>query len=146
MSPSRDRGPRRRASGGFSLLETLIAAFILVILGTAIVTTGLKSRTQIDYEEVRRRAILIAQERLETVRASFDYDDVVTAKIDTAIVLEGTTFTLRSAVKDTIPAIGGVAETDDAKAVTDTVRWVATGGGKSVTRRVVMSTIVFRGL
>lgn len=131
--------PEGNSKAGFSVLETLIAAFILIVLGTAIVTTGLKSRSQIDHEEVRRRAVLLAQERLETVRASFDYVDVIPAEIDTTIVLDGTTYTLRSAVKDSVP-------TDDSKSVADTVRWTATGGGKTITRRVVMHTVIFRGL
>jgi type II secretory pathway pseudopilin PulG len=134
---TRSRSPHREA--GFSLVETLVAAFILIVLGTAIVTTGLKSRTQIDYEEVRRRALGIAQERLETIRASFDFGDVTKAKIDTTITLDGTTFTLRSGVQVGVP-------TDDAKTVADTVSWSATGGGKTITRRVVLHTIVFRGL
>lgn len=129
----------RRGSRGVTLLETLIAAFILIVFGSAIVTTGLKSRTQIDYEEVRRRAIALAQQRLETVRGTFDFDDVTKANIDTVVTLDGTTFTIKSGVTSSFP-------TDDTKAVRDTVSWVATGGGKSVTRRVIMHTIVFRGL
>lgn len=143
VTPSARLSTRRISERGFSLLETLVAAFILVVLGTTIVTTGLKSRTQIDYEEVRRRAIAIAQERLEKVRASFDYDDITKAEIDTVIALDGTTFTLRSGVRNGVAADSTI---DDAKSVVDTVSWVATGGGNTVTRRVVMNTIVFRGI
>jgi len=154
VKPSARISTHRITERGFSVLETLIAAVILVILGTAIVTTGLKSRTQIDYEEVRRRAILLAQERLETVRATFPYDSITATSVGATVTLDGTTFTIKGGVIDPVPAYTGGTDTlsvsDDAKAVSDTVSWTATGGSpgalKTVTRRVVMNTIIFRGL
>lgn len=148
MPQAPDRVINRQVSGerrerGFSVLETLIAAFILIVLGTAIVTTGLKSRTQIDHEEVRRRAIALAQERLETVRATIPYDSLTATRISDAVTVDGTTFTHRGGV------IGGIVAdptVDDAKSIADTVSWTATGGGNSITRRVIMHTIVFRGI
>ncbi len=153
MKPERPEKAPRRAEAGFSILETIVAAFILVILATAIVTAGLKSRTHIDYEEVRRRAIAIGQERFETIRAQFPYTAIVAANIDTTITLDGATYDLESIVTDGFdPVLDEQSSPPDTledfvKFVTNTVEWTATGtGGQTVRRKVVMSTYFFRGL
>lgn len=136
----------RRCSDGFSLLEVIVATFILGILATAIITTGVRSRRQIDYDEVRRGAIAVAEERLETVRGSFAFDDIVPSNIDTTVVLDGTSFTLSSVVEDGIVPGSADSLDDYMKTVTDTVSWVETRAGANVTRRVTMSTAVFRDI
>jgi prepilin-type N-terminal cleavage/methylation domain-containing protein len=149
MKPTRPRNATR-SQAGFTLLETIIAALILVVLAAAIVSAGLKSRYQIDYEEVRRRAIAIGQERFETIRAQFRYDDIDPAVIDTTITLDGATYDLDSHM--TLGADSVLAAPDDSledyvKFVTNTVSWTARGAsGQTVRRKVVMSTYFFRGL
>ena len=157
MKPDRTQKAPRRTEAGFSILETIIAAFILVILATAIVTAGLKSRTHIDYEEVRRRAIAIGQERFEKIRAEFKYEEIVPVPIlpgargiDTTITLDGATYDLTSTVSNGFDPLQGDPPDsleDYVKFVTGTVEWTAIGtSGQSVRRKVVMSTYFFRGL
>ncbi len=157
MKPERQRKAPRRNEAGFTILETTLAAFILVVLATAIVTAGLKSRTHIDYEEVRRRAIAIGQERFETIRAQFRYDDIIKANIDTTIVdtrnNPPVSFEIRSEVTDGFDPLRDDQDSPPdsleqfVKFVNDTVFWDATGtGGQTVRRKVAMSTYFFRGL
>lgn len=137
----------RTAPAGFSVLELLIAGMILTVLGASIVAAGARSRKNIDYEEVRRRAIVLCQARFETVRAEFSFDDIVPANLDTTITLDGTTFTLRSHVAQGSEPASPDTLDDFIKFVSDTVAWDAQGWntGQIVRRRVVMGTYFFGG-
>lgn len=150
---TREKRATRRGEAGFSLLELIIASLILVILATAIIEAGLRSRNQIDYEEVRRRAITIGQERFETMRAQFDYDSIATRNIDTVIVdnMGGngppTTFALTSRMHRGHLDIVADSLEDYVKFVSATVSWEAQGlDGATATRQVVLNTFFFRGL
>ena len=140
--------PGKRGTSGFSIFDVLLATIILVVLGTALVSATYRSRAQLDYEEVRRRAILIAQERLEWVRADFDFDAITADTIATTINMENTTFTITADVGIGIDPANADSLDDYMKTVTDTVSWAATTpeGTASVTRRVTMKTVIFRGL
>ena len=138
----------KRGTSGFSIMDVLLATIILVVLGTALVSATYRSRAQLDYEEVRRRAILIAQERLEWVRADFDFDEITADTIATTINMENTTFTITSNVGIGIDPANAVSLDDYMKTVTDPVSWVAKTpeGTDTITRRVTMQTVIFRGL
>lgn len=138
---------RGHSSPGFSFLETLIAASILLVLATSIIAAGLRSRRQVDYEEVRRRAIVIGQERFETIRSRFSFDDITKGRIDTTIVLDGTTFALRSRVSEGADLAAADSLDPFIKFVTDTVIWESMGwnSGQILQRRVVMGTYYFGG-
>lgn len=139
---------RMRGTSGFSILDVLLATIILVVLGTALVSATYRSRAQLDYEEVRRRAILIAQERLEWVRADFDFDDITADTIATTIIADRDTFRITADVGIGIDPANADSLDDYMKTVTDTVAWRATTpeGTDSITRRVTMKTVIFRGL
>lgn len=137
----------KRGTSGFSIFDVLLATIILVVLGTALVSATYRSRAQLDYEEVRRRAILLAQERLETVRSDFDFDLIDKALLDTTITMEGTSFDIATEVGVGIDPAGDDSLDDYMKTVSDTVSWVAeTPEGDVVTRSVTMKTVIFRGL
>jgi len=93
---------------GLSLLEVMIAALILLFVLLSMVSGYMLGRVNLDREEVKRRAIGLAQDRLETIRARSiaslaAWDLVVKARIDTTYTLDGTTFTLTSTVDDSLP-------------------------------------------
>lgn len=137
----------KRGTSGFSVFDVLLAVIILVVLGTALVEATYRSRAQLDYEEVRRRAILIAQERLETARSDYDFDLITKAALDTTITMEGTLFTIGTEVGIGIDPEDADSLDDYMKTVSDTVSWIATNQqGDQLTRRVTMKTVIFRGL
>jgi Tfp pilus assembly protein PilV len=147
MTPRPSPPNRRRLEAGFSLTETIVAGFILIVLATSIVEAGLRSRRQFDYDEVRRRAVSIGQERLETVRAQFRFDDIVKARIDTTITSDGTLFTIRSRVTKGYNPVTADSLEGLVKFVTDTVSWTAvTPAGGTVKSTVLMSTYFYGGL
>lgn len=139
---------RKQVQSGFSIFDVLLATIILVVLGTALVSATYRSRAQLDYEEVRRRAILIAQERLEWLRADFDFDAITADTIGTTLDMDNTTFTITGWVGIGIDPEAADSLDDYMKTVSDTVSWVATTpeGTDSITRRVTMKTVIFRGL
>jgi type II secretory pathway pseudopilin PulG len=145
--PAPTRWGGRSPESGFSLIELTIAAFILLVLAASIVAAGLGSRRQLDYEEVRRRALSIGQERFETLRARFAFDDIVKAQVDTTITFDGTVFTLRSNVTEGTDPAGPDTLDPFVKFVSDTVYWNALSADGSVTvrRRVVLGTYIFGG-
>ena len=60
--------------GGFSLLEVMIAAFLLIIVFFGLAQIYARSRTQLDYEEDRRKATAVAQARLDGLRRDYGFD------------------------------------------------------------------------
>ena len=150
MNTERRRTARRRSEAGFTILETVIAAFILVILAVSIVSAGLRSRRNIDYEETRRQAIAIGQEHLESLRAQADYDTVADRDFTVSLVdpPRTLTFDVRSRVTQGYDPINPDSLDDFVKFVTDEVLWTARGwnAGQTARRKIVMSTYLFRGL
>jgi Tfp pilus assembly protein PilV len=147
MTPRPAPPTDRRFEAGFSLTETIVAAFIMIVLALSIIDAGLRSRRQIDYDEVRRRAVSIGQERLETVRAQFRFDEILKARIDTTITSDGTLFTIRSRVTKGYNPVTADSLEALVKFVTDTVSWtVPHPAGGTLKRSVVMSTYFYGGL
>jgi type II secretory pathway pseudopilin PulG len=132
---------------GVTLLETLVAALILLFVLLSMVSGYALGRINLDREEVKRRAIGVAQDRLEEIRARsmssvHGWDWVVQARIDTTYFVDGTTFTLTSAVQDSAPglhsgAIRSIVSVD--------VGWtVYKKGGGTALRSVRSQTVMTR--
>jgi Tfp pilus assembly protein PilV len=90
---------------GLTLLEVMIAALILLFVLLSMISGYNMGRINLDREEVKRRAIALAQDRMETIRAramappvTASFNAITTARIDTTYTLDGNTFTLRSTV------------------------------------------------
>ncbi len=65
------RVPRRfpmSAERGFSLLEVMIAAVILILVFFGLAQFYARGRTQIDFEEDRRKATAVGEQRIEEAR------------------------------------------------------------------------------
>jgi hypothetical protein len=54
----------------------MIAAFLLLIVFYGITQYYVRGRTQLDYEENRRKATAVAQDRLDGIRRDFTYDQL----------------------------------------------------------------------
>lgn len=131
-------GGRVRSERGLTLLETLIAAFILLFVMLTMITSYTLGRINIDREEVKRKAVGLAQDRLEQVKARFPWTDLTAAKIDTSYTVDGTTFNLRSTLTDSASV---------RKNVLVTVSWTTRrSNGTSLTRSVQASTTIARNV
>src|SRR5436190_1723108 len=88
-----------RDQRGVTLLETLIAAFILLFVLLSMISSYTLGRRDIDQEEIKRRATALAMDRLETVKSRYAnevrrivpataWDNIKEAKIDTSYTID----------------------------------------------------------
>jgi len=137
---------------GLTLLEVMIAALILLFVLLSMVSGYMLGRVNLDREEVKRRAIGLAQDRLETVRARSvaslaAWDLVIKARIDTTYTLDGTTFTLTSTVVDspekrTTPPISNPVR----KTVSVDVGWTVFKKSGTAARSIRATTVMFKDI
>lgn len=134
---------RRRppvSTGGFSLIEVMVAAVLLLIVFFGLTQIYVRSRTQIDYEEDRRKATAIAQARLDGIRRDYRFDGLA--------ALDGTDTTMVSDRRDYVVAhtVAVGAPESQAATVTVTVTWQAMVEGSPVDRKHEATTIFGRGM
>ena len=128
------------AIGGFSLIETLIAAFLLLIVFFLLAQAYSRGRVQLNYEEDRRRATEVLQARLDGIRRDFRYDDLgALAGADTIYVVDNLAYAVSHQV------LPGTPEAQ-ATTLTLTVTWNAEVDGAVVPRTHTCTTILARGM
>ncbi len=88
------------AERGFSLLEVMIAAVILILVFYGLAQFYARGRTQIDFEEDRRKATAVGQERIEEARRwTYAYLEFLDGSVvDTAMTVDGQDYTVSLAV------------------------------------------------
>ncbi len=129
-----------RCQNGVTLVEVMVAAFILLIAFAGLTQIYTRGRTQIDLEENRRKATSVAQARIEAIRRTHDYDDLI--NLDdriTSFVVDGQTFQISHNVTVDSP------ETHSTE-IQITVSWTASLQGGDVSRSMSCSTIFGRSL
>ena len=135
---------RIRSEAGVTLLETLIAAVILLFVLLSMISGYTLGRINIDREEVKRKATAIAQDRLETVKSRYahntDFDgwaQIWPDGIDTTYVVDGTTFTVASTVT---PSTGSTRDDGSRKTINLDVRWTAKKNNNTAVVRTIRAT------
>jgi Tfp pilus assembly protein PilV len=110
MKPHSQRQPRRQASGrraeaGFTIIETVIAMFVALVVGFGAIGLFLFATSFNAGASDRARALAIAQEQMEQMRAK-SYDDLE-AGTDTETVESGDhyhadqrSFTVETTIED----------------------------------------------
>jgi len=118
----------------------LVAAFLLLIVMFGLMQFYVRGRTQLDYEEDRRKATAVAQARLDVLRRGFTYDLLPPLNGTTVTTTsDGRTYTIQHAVTVAAPE-------PQATTVTLTVSWNARVGASTVQRSLVTTTILARGM
>ena len=137
------KSSQRWSQEGLTLLETLISALILMFVLLAMINGYAMSRVQLDREEVKRRAVGLAQDRLEQMRARAvgslaGWAGFTKAAVDTSYRVSGTDFTLVSSVDDS----GSVR-----KVVSVDVKWtVHPNSSTAVERSIRVTTTIARDI
>jgi hypothetical protein len=99
-----------------------------------------RGRTQLDYEEDRRKATAVAQAQLDGIRRDYRYDHLPTlAGTDTTYTVDNRQFTVSHNVTAGFPE-------DQATTVALTVTWSARVTSGLVDRTLNCTTILARGL
>lgn len=135
---SPDRFERR--AGGFTLIEVMVASFLLLIVFFGLSQFHTRGHRQIMGEDHWRKASGVARSRLERVRRFHRYDDLVNiSAADTTYVLDGLNYVVSHAVATATPEL-------QSSAITVTVTWNEVLEGGSVPRSLSCSTIISRSL
>ena len=90
MKPATDRHTASRPDAGFTILETVIALFIALVMGFGAISLFLFSTSFNAGASDRARALALAQQRIETYRAT-PYANLVTANTTEQVNLGSTT-------------------------------------------------------
>jgi prepilin-type N-terminal cleavage/methylation domain-containing protein len=143
MSSMGTRAKRAEAGAqerGFTVIEVMVAAVILLLVYFGAAQYAARSRSQMDLEESRRIAVSIARARLESLRRDESYDSLDSiVDQDTTYVVDNRSYTVVHTV------LTGVPETD-ASTVTVTVNWNKLVGSSMVPRTVSLTSIFGRSI
>ena len=139
---ARDNRTARREGrdGGFTLIEVMVASFMLVLVFFGLAQFHARGHTQIVREDHWRKASDVALSRLERVRRYKRYDDLVNlSAADTTYVIDGLSYVVSHV------AVSGTPELQSSS-VTVTVTWNENMEQGSVARSLSCSTIIARSL
>jgi prepilin-type N-terminal cleavage/methylation domain-containing protein len=129
-----------RNQHGVTLVEVMVAAFLLAIAFGGLAQIYTRGRGQIDLEEDRRKATGIAQARFDTIRRAVEYEDLDSLDDTiTTFTVDGRTFQLSHAVVVDSPEIHSTE-------VQITISWTAHLEHRDITRSQTAATIFGRGL
>ena len=130
----------RNGEAGFTLVEVMVAAIVLLLVFYGIAQLAAGSRSQLHLEGDRRHAVSVAQSRIECIRRVETYDRLPTlADRDTTYTVEGRPYTVVHTVTAGSPE-------SQATTLTVTVSWNERIGGSDVPRSVDLTTILGRGI
>lgn len=133
---------RRQPPGreGFTILETMIAAIILLLLFFGLARVYAGGRVQVRLEDHRRQASAVLQAHLETLRRDTTYDSLPGLDGDQAdYTVDGVTYTVENDITAGVPEA-------QATTIAVEVSWPEPIGDASITRTLSCTTILARGL
>ncbi len=111
------------------MIEVLVASILLIVVMYGLAQYFTRGRTQVDYEEDRRKATAVAQDRLEQARRwSFDYIQSRAAgngssANDTTYAVDGRSYTVSLWVTEADTVAAGNPVNDFLTRVRATVKW-----------------------
>ncbi|MBD3236652.1 MAG: prepilin-type N-terminal cleavage/methylation domain-containing protein [Candidatus Eisenbacteria bacterium] len=125
---------------GFTLLEVLVAASLLIVVFFGLTEVFTRARRQIGFEEDRRRATAVLQDRIETLRDRVAYERLpALGGRDTTYVRGGRRFRVSHAVAVDSPE-------PQTTTVTLDVSWSTPVGAREIERSLSATTLFGRGV
>lgn len=131
---------RRVRESGFSLIEVMVAASLVVIVFFGVSQYFVGGRRHLDFEENRRAATAVLQNRIDGIRRDYRYDQLPALNgTDTTFVVSNRSYRVSHRV---------VAGWPEAHATTLrlSVSWIARVAGTDVVRTMNAATILARGM
>lgn len=125
---------------GLTLLEVLIAAILIVIIFFGLAQYYARGRKHLGYEEDRRKATAVAQDRIDGIRRDYSFDDLMSLNgKDTTYVVDNRTYVVSHTVLPNTPE-------DQATTLQITVNWDVDVSGTVYERNLEVTTILGRGM
>lgn len=82
----------------------MVASLLLLIVLFGLAQFYTRGRTQVDYEEYRRKATAVSQTRMDALRRDFRYEDLPALdETDTTYVVDGRNYRVLHDVRSPIP-------------------------------------------
>lgn len=137
---SRARRPGRVDRSGFTLLEVMIAAILLLIMFFGLARVHGAARKQIVMEDRRRTATNVLENHVEAIRRDTTYDGL--AALNGRVVqyvVDGVTYSARNTITVATPEA-------QATTILVAVSWPEMINTTAITRSVQCTTILARGL
>jgi Tfp pilus assembly protein PilV len=99
---------RRNTDGqrGLTALEVLVAAFLVLIVFFGLAQFYTRGRRHLGYEEDRRKATAVAQDRIDGIRRDYTFDEIPLLHLtDTVYVVDGKSFTVLHSVTEDVDTL-----------------------------------------
>ena len=125
---------------GFTLLETVVAAALVLIIFFGIAAVQVRARTQMNLEQHRRMATGLMQAHVDGLRRTTDFDSLGDLDgAETDYTVDGVTYTVTQDIAIDQPE-------EHAATVDVTLTWSESVGGAPVPRTLQCSTIIARSM
>ncbi len=129
-----------RRAGGFTLIEVMVASFMLLLVFFGLAQFHARGHNQIVGEDHWRKASGIARSRLDRVRRYNRYDDLVNiSAADTTYVVDGLSYVVSHTLVTDTPEL-------QSSTITVTVTWNDNLARGLVARSLSCTTIIARSL
>jgi type II secretory pathway pseudopilin PulG len=125
---------------GVTLLEVLIAAILLIIIFFGLAQYYTRGRTHLNYEEDRRKATAVAQDRIDGIRRDYSYDGLMSLNgTDTTYVVDQRDYIVKHEILPNTPE-------DQSTTLHLTIEWDVKVSGSVYKRTHEATTILGRGM
>jgi prepilin-type N-terminal cleavage/methylation domain-containing protein len=132
----------KQGQSGFSLLEVMVAAFLLLVVFFGLAHIYTRGRVQMNHEEDRRRATAVLQARLDGIRRDYSFATLASlngATNDTTYNVDGWNYTVHHVVSMGVPE-------PQAATVELTLTWAIPNDPQGDTRSMSTTTILGRSM
>jgi Tfp pilus assembly protein PilV len=126
--------------GGFSLIEVMIASLLVLLVFFGLAQVHAYGKGQLKMDENYRKATLLARSRMDDIRGTLTYDDLMSLdSVDSTYTIGGRDFTLSHDIQVDVPE-------DNAATIALTVSWNEVIKGNDVERTLSCESIIGRSV
>lgn len=127
-------------NGGFSLIEVMVASLLVLLVFFGLAQVHAYGKGQLKLDENYRKATMLARSRMDDVRGSMTFDNLVSLDgVDSNYTIGGRDFTVTHDIQVDVPE-------DNAATIALTVTWNEVIKGNDVQRSLSCESIIGRSI